>query len=519
MLGLLAAACFCLVYLRHALTRHGANPEPFTPLIFVAGFLLPCYLRTANHRLNWPVALAYAPLCAVTAWNQVDPLADRLKAFLQMDWSRARLEITHPVLRDAMPVAQGLKDETLYVWPWETIVNVAAGKTSPGYTLQSYAAHTDRLERATIDRLQAVPDLPVMIFMDGGLDLVENLTRTPRIFRYLLENYALVPPCNRAFLLLRRRPERSREWHEQDLPNMAGNFTPGESQSLRLDLPDDLAKDFSASDLFVLRLTAAPTRSFGIGKPGKLSLTLFLSNGDRRTQPLPLSADGEIHEVLVSACGISEPLFFSFFHPRHCWRACERVIALELTWAPMDLLSRKPKTIALKGISLLRHKGVEFLETELSRQEDKWLWQWCYEDVTPVYHPGDRIDFAKDSSWPYLGNDWHEPEDWGRWSGATGTIRFRLEQVQSLRLRLNARTLGMQKVVIGLNGRDLKAFHGSDESSLTEYDIPKEAVAEDNLLTFTLPDARSPKSVGPSEDFRILGVGINWIEFVPTKED
>jgi hypothetical protein len=134
-------------------------------------------------------------------------------------------------------------------------------------------------------------------------------------------------------------------------------------------------------------------------------------------------------------------------------------------------------------------------------------------EAKPVYHPGTRIDLAKAYSRPYLLGNWHGPEEWGQWCGSKASIQFRLEQVQPLRLHLMANTFGKQKVILGFNGRNLKTYQGSAEAELMAVEIPAEAVAKVNHLTFTLPEARSPQSTGESVDERILGLAVAWIEF------
>jgi hypothetical protein len=47
-----------------------------------------------------------------------------------------------------------------------------------------------------------------------------------------------------------------------------------------------------------------------------------------------------------------------------------------------------------------------------------------------------------------------------------------------------------------------------------ELDLPSVALAETNTLTLTLPDAKTPQSVGESDDARVLGLGVAWLEFV-----
>jgi hypothetical protein len=138
-------------------------------------------------------------------------------------------------------------------------------------------------------------------------------------------------------------------------------------------------------------------------------------------------------------------------------------------------------------------------------------------DVFPVYHPGTRVDFTQASSRAYLQGVWYEPEPEGSWSGREVAIGFRLDPVQPLRLRMMAATYGKQRIVIRFNGQDVQTLQGSgDGLELLEVDLPTDAIAESNTLQLTLPDAKSPKSVGENaDDPRILGIEIAWLEFVP----
>jgi len=120
----------------------------------------------------------------------------------------------------------------------------------------------------------------------------------------------------------------------------------------------------------------------GVRKPGRLSLSFLLSNGERRTQSLLVPPDGQPHLLLVSAATARDPLFFSIFTPRRLCQSSERVTALELRWAPLDLLSARPSEIALEHVSLLRRAGVEALETPWAQQNQVELWDRCYEGVT-----------------------------------------------------------------------------------------------------------------------------------------
>jgi hypothetical protein len=134
----------------------------------------------------------------------------------------------------------------------------------------------------------------------------------------------------------------------------------------------------------------------------------------------------------------------------------------------------------------------------------------------PMYSPGARIDFTKASSRPYLRGDWLGPEEPAQWSGSKAAVRFRLKQVQPLRLRMMAGTFQKQRIIISLNKREVRTLEADDESLRPiEVDLPPDALGKANTLTFTLPDAKSPASVGEGEDSRALGIRVAWLELVP----
>jgi hypothetical protein len=149
-----------------------------------------------------------------------------------------------------------------------------------------------------------------------------------------------------------------------------------------------------------------------------------------------------------------------------------------------------------------------------------WGYAWgnLEEDVLPtVYQPGTRLDFTQGSCQAHLRGDWYDPEGgWGRWSGREAAIDFRLEKPQALELRMMATTFGAQRIAVTLNGREFKTIRmrGGD-MEIVRFDLPADAICASNSLRLTLPDAKSPQSVGKSEDSRILGVRIAWIELCP----
>ena len=367
-LALLAAACFTMTWVRYGLTRSedGHIVGALSPTIFLAGCLLPCYLRSQGVQACWPaVALvSWVPLVLFSGAS-ADSATEHLLAWRGLEWQRARPEIRSERIREATDVARSLPGGSLFVWPYETVVNVLADKASPCYVVQGYVAHTEALERWTIERLDASPDVPVMLFTGSEpLDGVEHFTRNSLIVRHLLEHYETAGSSHEHFLLLRRRLSVEPRWQEQELPGCAGTFVPGAGEGLRIDLPTD-REECRASDLVVLTLSAAATPSLGVRKPGQLFVTWTLSNGEERSQKLLLPQDGAAHDLLVSACSMEDPFFASFFHPQRCKRTEERVAALQLSWAPLDSLSARPAEISLRGARVLRRQGVEFVNAPL----------------------------------------------------------------------------------------------------------------------------------------------------------
>jgi hypothetical protein len=135
-----------------------------------------------------------------------------------------------------------------------------------------------------------------------------------------------------------------------------------------------------------------------------------------------------------------------------------------------------------------------------------------------VYRPGTLIDLSQASSAAYLAGAWYGPEEGGQWTGRHASVRFRLERPQPLQLRMMVSTLGTQRIVVCLNGREVNTVPENEQPDLVQVDLPPDAIAESNTLALILPDAKSRKSVGMGDDDRIIGAAIAWIELVPLSE-
>jgi hypothetical protein len=348
--------------------------------MFVIACLLPCWLRAhdsryARHCLAVGL-LAAANRQLVSPGESLAKTLRGLTAPARTEFRSACLTVSHPVIREAAKSVSSLPGKAVYIWPQENIVGLLAGKAALGYTVQSYAAHTGDLERATIDRLRMAGRPPVVVFKASwAVDGIENLSRTPEIFQFLLREYELHGPPAVNFAVLRKAREGSRPWQEKRLAV--------DPRNILAQRPNPCVVRFRkgecrANDLLLIRMRSAKTRMFGLAKPGYLATTFWLSNGERRVDKLLLPPDGRTHQVLTCCYRIDEPLFLSVFSPTRWWRAKEYVEVIELQWRPLDLLSREPTDITLEDVSVLVPEGTETLEASLDQQTQPSLADWAY---------------------------------------------------------------------------------------------------------------------------------------------
>jgi len=130
------------------------------------------------------------------------------------------------------------------------------------------------------------------------------------------------------------------------------------------------------------------------------------------------------------------------------------------------------------------------------------------------YVPGARVQLAAPSAERYLWEGWSIPERDFRWSvGKQAQFLFSIGTDNISRLRLQLACFGRQQVTIKLNDCEVTTFVCSQrQPHLRSSALPAECVSRRNRLTFLLPDARSPMSIGESRDTRQLAVAVSWLE-------
>jgi hypothetical protein len=142
---------------------------------------------------------------------------------------------------------------------------------------------------------------------------------------------------------------------------------------------------------------------------------------------------------------------------------------------------------------------------------------------------GAKIDVTSHEADRFLWYGWSGPEPGFRWTGAReALIVFELEQPVDLLLRIQADPflvpgkVGQQELRVSLNGNLLTTLVLNEPR---EYDLAVPLRLSDlrqqNVLTMSLPNATSPRSLGLSDDSRHLGIAVHSFSFehlLPNRE-
>jgi hypothetical protein len=141
----------------------------------------------------------------------------------------------------------------------------------------------------------------------------------------------------------------------------------------------------------------------------------------------------------------------------------------------------------------------------------------------PVLPTATRIDFGTNQADPYLWYGWSRREVSSRWTDrGRAALVFSLPQPKG-RTKLTLLIFGgpfvapgkldAQRVQVELNDQPIANWTISRaEPQGRAIEIPVTVLREKNVLVFRLPDAASPRTLGVSEDWRLLGFNVQWIE-------
>jgi hypothetical protein len=141
--------------------------------------------------------------------------------------------------------------------------------------------------------------------------------------------------------------------------------------------------------------------------------------------------------------------------------------------------------------------------------------------VFPPYVLGTRIDLTQPEADKYLCRGWSGHEPSLRWSDKKKAfIVFAFDEIKAGALRIKLAPflapgkVESQRVKVTLNDQAIDSFVLNEPKEFT-FALPPTALREKNILTFELPDAMSPASLGISPDARLLGINADWMEIKP----
>lgn len=133
-----------------------------------------------------------------------------------------------------------------------------------------------------------------------------------------------------------------------------------------------------------------------------------------------------------------------------------------------------------------------------------------------------RIEFSTPQADAFLWYGWSGREPYSRWTEQRrAAIVFALPEIKPLVLRISMSPflvpgkLTAQRVHLNLNGEALTTLTlATTKPNVYSIQLPLQSLREKNELVFEMPDAQSPKQSGVSEDARLLGINVQWIELV-----
>ena len=142
----------------------------------------------------------------------------------------------------------------------------------------------------------------------------------------------------------------------------------------------------------------------------------------------------------------------------------------------------------------------------------------------PRLSPHTRLQFSSEEVDKYLWYGWSGREIYSHWTDCgKAAIVFSVDEQVKKQPGMKLRIFGgpflapgkvdTQRIIIELNDRKIAEWTlDKAEPAEREIDIPPSFLRDQNALVLRLPDAASPRALGVSEDWRLLGFNVQWIE-------
>ncbi|HKZ02944.1 MAG TPA: hypothetical protein VJ180_11920, partial [Pyrinomonadaceae bacterium] len=134
----------------------------------------------------------------------------------------------------------------------------------------------------------------------------------------------------------------------------------------------------------------------------------------------------------------------------------------------------------------------------------------------------EKIEFASSEAERFLWYGWAPAVPPYRWTNRPqAAIAFHLDHVVPCTLQINLQPFIVgqahrkQKVTVVLNGTTLTSWELKEPTIKTySLKLPVAILRQDNVLSFDLPDAESPLTLGVSEDSSLLAIDVRWLQIL-----
>lgn len=141
----------------------------------------------------------------------------------------------------------------------------------------------------------------------------------------------------------------------------------------------------------------------------------------------------------------------------------------------------------------------------------------------PLLDFGSQVEFGSAEADKFLWYGWSGREAFSHWTDrGTAAFLFALTEIKPATLILKTGPflappqLASQRALVNLNGKQVAGLTlANREAEEFRIDLPASVLQKENLLTFELPDAQWPRSLGHSEDTRLLGINVQSIRIEP----
>ena len=360
--------CIAILCLQSCLVR--SDWQHIGPAIFPAVATIGLVLLGTGP-IRREIAFCLAGLALAASMFDATTQSHRLRSFLLLsrNWDAQRVDSKCPsemqyfqqacvsdhqfqILSSAEKFLRRSADPKAFVFPYENVLAVAAGKLAVGGVLQSYEASGDFLMNVQLESLHRDrPELAIYgvdNVASWRVDEVSNFTRSPKVWLYLQQNYQFDSALSGGFIGLRRDDERSKHWKESR--ESSAGFNPKMMKVSESGIYDVGNVDWTAPyDFIRLEVRFPYPRRWKLTKPSAVSVLLYLSDGSLKVVPARF-APNENAEIWIYPWDDTQ--LSRYFEPDpQQWRSGSSrptVAHLKIKLEPFDELSVLPSAIEVR---------------------------------------------------------------------------------------------------------------------------------------------------------------------------